>query len=125
MYIYCIRLQINKHVCLSVCLSIEYPPPPPGLFPSHHNSHSDERVLTFPMELHPYQNFSFKNFYLLDYGHLLLCKLQSCYCLLRSFHVSVGQRRQAPIGKLVKRDVSFNKAVIISSDEELEFDKGE
>ena len=26
MYIYCIRLQINKHVCLSVCLS---PPPPP------------------------------------------------------------------------------------------------
>ena len=22
MYIYCIRLQINKHVCLSVCLSV-------------------------------------------------------------------------------------------------------
>ena len=32
MYIYCIRLQINKHVCLSVCLSgsTAPPPPPPG-----------------------------------------------------------------------------------------------
>ena len=46
---------------------------PKLLFPSHHNSHSDERVLSFPMELHRYKNFSFKNFDLLDYGHLLLC----------------------------------------------------
>ena len=24
MYFYCIRLQINKHVCLSVCLRLQY-----------------------------------------------------------------------------------------------------